>query len=706
FDRWLDVKKSGNADYAKMPLTMGYYDRQDIPFYYALADAFTVCDQNFCSSLTGTTPNRSYLWSGTIREDSTAPARVRNEELDYDKLAKWTTFPERLEDNGVSWRVYQNEINLPSGLTGDEEAWLANFSDNPLEWFAQYNVKYSPSYQRFCAAQLITLPGEIASLENQLPTQEATTPEGKSLRKTLKQKKDLLQTITQDNVQWHPDKFASLSEREKALHHKAFTTNVADPHHRELTQLAYQDGEVARDVAIPKGDVLHQFRTDVQTGQLPTVSWVVAPENFSDHPGAPWYGAWYISEMMDILTQNPAVWQKTVFILAYDENDGYFDHVPPFVAPHPTQPETGKTSPNIDTQDEHVSLEQELARPVKDAKQGARASAIGLGFRVPLVIASPWSRGGYVNSEVFDHTSILQFLEGFVSHKTGKAIRETNISSWRRTVCGDLTSVFRPYQGEAIDLPAFVPKAPFIAGIHQAKFKDIPANFRPLHPDEIALINQQPASSALMAQQEPGLRPACALPYQLRVDGQLELGSRQFTISFAAQNDRFGPASAGAPFMVYNMADHSVRNYAVSPGDRLSDSWTLPTGGTYHLRVYGPNGFYREFQGSITNQTVLVECSDSVNTKAKSSELVIKVTNVSRQPVTVELLPQAYNQPMKRLVLGATGSKTARFDLAASFGWYDVSVRLADAPSFDQRYAGKVETGTDSFSDPVMARLS
>ncbi|HJT74658.1 MAG TPA: alkaline phosphatase family protein, partial [Chitinophaga sp.] len=68
YDRWLDVKRSGNKEYADLPLTMGYFTREDIPFYYSFADAFTICDQNFCSSLTGTTPNRLYFWSGTIRE--------------------------------------------------------------------------------------------------------------------------------------------------------------------------------------------------------------------------------------------------------------------------------------------------------------------------------------------------------------------------------------------------------------------------------------------------------------------------------------------------------------------------------------------------------------------------------------------------------------------------------------------------------------
>ncbi len=107
--------------------------------------------------------------------------------------------------------------------------------------------------------------------------------------------------------------------------------------YHELTTLKYKDGDTEREVNIPKGDILHQFREDVKSGSLPTVSWLVAPEKFSDHPSSAWYGAWYVSEVLDILTQNPEVWKKTIFILTYDENDGYFDHVPPFVAPNPTR---------------------------------------------------------------------------------------------------------------------------------------------------------------------------------------------------------------------------------------------------------------------------------------------------------------------------------------------------------------------------------
>jgi phospholipase C len=167
-DQWLQAKPSGRAGYQDMPLTLGYYTREDIPFYYALADAFTVCDQNFSSSLTGTTPNRLYLWTGTIREkqQASSPAMVRNEDLDYDtaRLAHWTTFPERLEDHNISWKVYQNELSVGVGFEGEEDAWLANFTDNPLEWFGQYNVKFSEAYRRYLPKRIETLRRELAAL--------------------------------------------------------------------------------------------------------------------------------------------------------------------------------------------------------------------------------------------------------------------------------------------------------------------------------------------------------------------------------------------------------------------------------------------------------------------------------------------------------------------------------------------------------------
>src|ERR1700759_3911263 len=99
-DKWLDEKHSGEKLYRNMPLTLGYHNRNDVPFYYAFADAFTVCDQHFCSSLTGTTPNRLFFWTGTIREQQHANSypNVWNENVDLGSEVSWTSFPERLED--------------------------------------------------------------------------------------------------------------------------------------------------------------------------------------------------------------------------------------------------------------------------------------------------------------------------------------------------------------------------------------------------------------------------------------------------------------------------------------------------------------------------------------------------------------------------------------------------------------------------------
>jgi phospholipase C len=343
YDKWLDVKQSGTKGYENMPLTMGYYNREDIPFYYSLADAFTVCDQNFCSSLTGTTPNRLHLWTGTIRaeQNENSRANVWNEEVDYSSEASWTTFPERLEDAGISWKIYQNELSVGAGFEGEEEPWLANFGDNPVEYFSQFNVRFSRAYVSNLHKLIKNLPTEIETLSGKIKSLS-----GKKLdeaKKELERKQQQLEDAKKGIVKWSAENYEKLSQREKNLHEKAFSTNSKDPDYHELTTLRYHDGSAEREVQIPKGDILYQFREDVQTGKLPAISWIVAPETFSDHPSAPWYGSWYVSETMDILTQNPEVWKKTIFILCYDENDGYFYHVPPFNAPHPYKPETGET---------------------------------------------------------------------------------------------------------------------------------------------------------------------------------------------------------------------------------------------------------------------------------------------------------------------------------------------------------------------------
>jgi phospholipase C len=657
-----------------------------------------------------------YFWTGTIRAEqhTGAKACVWNEEADYGSMVSWKTFPERLEENGISWKIYQNEISAGGGFTGEQDAWLANFTDNPIEFFTQYNVKLSNRYITYLENAVAKLPAEIAGLEKQLAALPAADAKHAAVEKQVQEKKAALETAKAEQKIYTREKYAQLSPQEKSLHEKAFCANHNDPHFGKLTTLTYQDGDTAREVTIPEGDVLHQFREDVKHGALPTVSWIVAPENFSDHPSSAWYGAWYVSEVMDILTQNPEVWKKTIFILTYDENDGYFDHVPPFVAPNPQDPGTGKVSANTDAAVEYVTIAQEQRRTGMP-EQYHRESPIGLGYRVPLVVASPWSRGGWVNSQVFDHTSSLQFLEKFLEHKTGKPLTETNISSWRRAVCGDLSSVFRPYNGEKIALPAPVEKDAFIESVHKARFRELPHGYKQLTPADIAQVLQNPAGSPLLPRQEKGIRQACALPYELYADGQLDADKKSFEINFAAQRQVFGKKAAGAPFLVYapgkyKTEDMRVWSYGVAAGDHLQDSWPLEDfeNSAYHLQVHGPNGFFREFKGGSQDPLLQVSCryqQAAGNPSQLTGHLALQLHNNSKQTYTVSIKDNAYKTGARTQVVAPGQTGAVVLDLGKSHGWYDCSVQVKGYAAFEKRYAGRVETGKHSFTDPLMGKI-
>jgi len=722
YDQWLNVKRNSDASYANIPLTLGYHTREDIPFYYALADAFTVCDQNFCSALTGTNSNRLYFWSGTIREEQNENSRahVWNEDMDYGTL-NWATFPERLEEHGVSWKCYQNEVAIDTGFKGEEDAWLSNFQDNPLEFFGQYNIQLHDAHITGLKKKSAELADKVDSLKKQIAALPAGDDNLVKLKAQLSRAQQAIDDVSKKLEDSRKNPFDQLSEKQKSIHKKAFDTNKNHQDYRELTELKYNDDGTERTLKVPKGDILHQFREDVDTGKLPTISWLFAPENFSDHPTAAWYGAWYVSEVMDILTKNPEVWKKTIFILAYDENDGYFDHIPPFVAPHPHKAGTGKVSDGIDTRVEFVTLEQELARKDFPTKFD-RESAIGLGYRVPLVVASPWSKGGWVNSEVFDHTSTLQFLENFLSKKTGKNITETNISDWRRTICGDLTSVFRPYNDEIIPKPTPLVKDEFVEGIHKAKFKKIPDDYKLLSTQEIAAINNAPHNSAYMPKQEPGIKPSCPLPYQLHVDGKLSADKKSFEIVFENKTDVFGKKTAGAPFNVYAPGNYlqpdggqvaPVRTwaYGVKAGSTVTDVWPLHEfeNNQYHLRAYGPNGFYREFKGDAHDPSIALSMGyqyNRLNKKILTGNIQLVIDNLSTTDHTIEITDHAYqSKPIKHILKGSAKGNVLIIDLQKSYGWYDFSLKVSGNHSFAKRYAGRVETGKASYSDPYMGRV-
>lgn len=714
YDQWLIAKKAG-GEYKEMPLTLGYYNREDIPFYYALADAFTICDQNFSSSLTGTTANRSFFWTGTIREKPGAQANVRNSDTYYDHEAHWKTYPERLEENNISWKVYQNEISLKSEVDSEDERWLTNFTDNNLEWFSKYNVRFHKAHYDFLTKRIGELPDEISSLENDIKGLKQN--QAARLKKILKQKIQQLEKFKREAEEWSPENFEKLPAFQKNIHKSAFTTNKNDPDYHKTEPFTYNDHGIKREFRLPKGDVLHQFRQDTKSGALPMISWLVAPQYFSDHPSAPWFGAWYISEVLKILTENPEVWKKTIFILNYDENDGYFDHIPPFTSPRPGDESSGKVSEGIDTTEDYVFLKEELQRPDLK-KEDARESPIGLGYRVPLIVASPWTRGGWVNSQVFDITSTIRFLEKFLFLKTGKDIRETNISSWRRTITGDLTSVFRPYNGEKTELPQFLDKVKFAKEIYNAKFKEPPTDYHALSNLQAKEISETLFSQYLPGQ-EKGIRNACALPYEIEVNGSLTEDKKNFRIIFRVRNTHFGDEASGVPFNVYvptkynagrRWEDVRAWSFAVRAGDEIEYAWPLDSfkNSHYHLRVYGPNGFYREFSGTENDPEVLIEVLNNYSKDASklTGETKVIFLSTGNQPYRFPIRDNCYGSSGQELQIHKD-SKTAEkiLDTKNTFGWYDFSIQSEGNQVFRKRFAGRLETGQSSKTDPFMGRV-
>jgi phospholipase C len=722
-DGWLEAKRSGEKEYADLPLTMGHYTREDLPFYYAMADAFTICDQNYCSAMTSTSPNRSYFWTGTIRDEQQANSKVhiRNEEID-DGGMTWKTFPERLQEAGASWKSYQNELSR-SELSGEEDAWLSNYGDNVLEYFSAYNIEAYSGYIPAQERSIAELTAHAAKIEAEL-SEQPDVETAEKLRANLKETQGRIDAARAANANSGNVRYQQLSAHEKALHQAAFVTNAEDPDYHSLHSLPFEDDGNSKTTQVPKGDVLYQFRKDVNEGKLPTVSWLTASERFSDHPSSPWFGAWYISEVMDILTKNPEVWKKTIFILTYDENDGYFDHAPSFVAADPRRPETGGASAGIDTGLDYTCKEDELRMGVDE--KDARTGPIGMGFRVPMIIASPWSRGGWVNSQLFDHTSTLMFLERFIEGKFGKHVREENISAWRRAISGDLTSVFRTYDPKESALD-FLNRDKFVVGIEKARFKEIPSNYKKLTAEQIEQINLEQIKRASMhseivAGQEEGIRPACALPYELCADGGLSEDGMDYELRLTAANDVHGTKAMGAPFNVYlrsakDPKGMTAATYAVKADDtltvqipisKLANSGSTDSG--YSIEVLGPNGFYRAFTGgSGTGRAgsfpVALRLAYERQKKQLTGNVQVQLHNKSKQPVGITIQDNSYHAEAVRRTIELGEDASVVLNLKQSYGWYDFTVKVDDSNE-EARYAGRVETGMPSFSDPRMGGVA
>ena len=185
----------------------------------------------------------------------------------------------------------------------------------------------------------------------------------------------------------------------------------------------------------------------------------------------------------------------------------------------------------------------------------------------------------------------------------------------------------------------------------------------------------------------------------------------------SAADDVFGENAAGCPFNVYARSPKglNIRNYAVKAGDELADQWSLDDfeNNNYHLELNGPNGFFREFKGSDKDPAVAISLEyerKKINSKKLSGNLLIKINNKNAdQSYSVEIKDNSYKKNKLTRLVGSKGSGkeavTIILNLQSSFGWYDFTITIAGNKSFAKRYAGHVETGEMSRTDPAMGNV-
>jgi phospholipase C len=313
----------------------------------------------------------------------------------------------------------------------------------------------------------------------------------------------------------------------------------------------------------------------------------------------------------------------------------------------------------------------------------------GLGPRVPMTIVSPWSKGGFVCSQVFDHTSVIRFIEARFG------VYEPNITAWRRAVCGDLTTAFdfRTPDSKVPPLP------------DTSNYKSIADNQCATQPKPTV-----PATPGAIDPQESGIRFARALPYELHVNGHADAKKNTFEISIGNTGDQ------GAHFYLYstNRTDGPWR-YTVEAGKSLNETFDLTvTNGVYTFEVFGPNGFVRKFAGNTQQATAQnaqfagghgsnkrAEPEVKVQYDVANGNVFLKFSNKGSGIARLTVTDNAYGARARPVLVPAGAHIEEAWVLASSHHWYDLTVTSNDDASFSRRLAGHVENGRPSISDPA-----
>lgn len=623
---WIDSQKAWdngrmtNWPTYKTDYAMGYFKEQEIPYQFALANAFTICDAYHCSMHTGTDANRSFHLTGTNGAVPTGTAFVNNEwdwidgdPKNVDIGYTWKTYAERLEEAGINWICYQN---MP-----DE------WGDNMLGAFRTFKK---------------------ANIASGYPVSSGGAPN------------------------------SPYNKAAQTLPYKAYdasTDNAQNPLYKGIANTLPGNN--------PE-EFLDAFKRDIKTGKLPQVSWINAPSIYCEHPGpsSPVQGAWFIQEILDALTAVPEVWSKTVFLINFDENDGYFDHVPSPSAPTLQANNTyaGKsTLSEADMQHEYYVHDAPLGSTSQPKKDNG---VYGPGPRVPLFVISPWSRGGIVNSQVFDHTSVLMFLE----KRFG--VTESNISPYRRAICGDLTSAFN-FENPNDDV------MPELSGKKTREQADL------LRSEQQKLPNVPIPTHLKLPIQTSGIRRSKALPYELHTSARCQ---NDGTVKLIFSNT----GTQGAVFHVYDKLnlDTIPRRYIVEAGKTLDDVWKVQQDnqGMYDLWVLGPNGYHRHFRGDL-NRNKYLEINPEIRVcyDINNGNVYVDLINISTKEIDFILTPLAYRTDESiKINVKAQQTVTHYWDLGEAWQWYDFAVTCSQDNKFYRRFAGRVEIGKDSVSDPAM----
>jgi phospholipase C len=364
------------------PFTMGYYQQADLPFHFALANNFTICDAYHCSVMGPTHPNRYYWMTGTVDPDGANHGPALDNSI-TSGLYTWETFAEVCQNNGISWKCYQQLYPSAPGST-------------------------VPKYNEGTTSAPLYQPQTIAEAYNTVLNNYGT-----NVLLFMNQFANAAPGAGGSNPNW--------GLWQNAAYGSTLWGGGPSVAGNTGTTLGGTDTTATNPYTGQPFDLTTNFEEDCYNGALPQVSWLFPPAVSSEHPSyLPAAGAEFIASKIAAIAQNPDLWASTVFIIDWDENDGMFDHVPPIVPP-------------AGTAQEYVTLESPGGTP-------GGGLPVGSGFRVPCLIVSPWTTGGYVYTGPLDHTSCLMFLEQVFF---GGAAVATNISPWRRETFGNFLDAFQ-----------------------------------------------------------------------------------------------------------------------------------------------------------------------------------------------------------------------------------------------------------------------